>query len=256
MVFADRKLKLREIADTLKISEGSLFAILYKHLSMRKLCSKWVPRLLTVDQKQKRVDDSEPCLELFQRNKKDYFMRCVTMDETWTERGLGTLVAARSARHLLWLMDGRLFVSGVEGPSCEIAASQRLKQKTRPTHGSFSATNKAQVVEVLSPERVARNLTWTVGLSLSRARAPKLPKQATDRPCVKMSGAPTARQPEAHSPFRQDSSLHSRVKSAVSWMDSKGWKSSKATKNSTVGWQGYGIRILERAWYFVYRLSW
>ena len=101
MVFADRKLKLREIADTLKISEGSLFAILYKHLSMRKLCSKWVPRLLTVDQKQKRVDDSEPCLELFQRNKKDYFMRCVTMDETWTERGLGTLVAARSARHLL-----------------------------------------------------------------------------------------------------------------------------------------------------------
>jgi histone-lysine N-methyltransferase SETMAR len=83
MVLADRKLKLREIADTLKISEGSVFTILHEHLSMRKLCSKWVPRLLTVDQKQQRVDDSERCLELFQRNKKNFFMRYVTMDETW-----------------------------------------------------------------------------------------------------------------------------------------------------------------------------
>ena len=91
--------------------------------------------------------------------------------------------------------------SGEEGPSREIAASRRLKQKTRPNDGSFSTTNKVQVVEVPSPERVARNLTWTVGLSLSRARAPKLPKQATDRPCVKVSGASIARQPESPFPF-------------------------------------------------------
>ena len=37
MVWADRKLKLREITDTLKISEGSVFMILHKHLCMRKL---------------------------------------------------------------------------------------------------------------------------------------------------------------------------------------------------------------------------
>ena len=52
MVLADRNLKLYEIADTLNISEGSVFTILHDHLSMRKLCSKWVPRMLTVDQKQ------------------------------------------------------------------------------------------------------------------------------------------------------------------------------------------------------------
>ena len=119
----------------------------------------------------------------------------------YTERGLGSLVAARLACHSTWQMDGRLPVSGVEGPSREIAASRRLKQKIRPTLGSFSTTNKVQVVEVLSPERVARNLTWTVGLSLSRARAPKLPKRATDRPCVKVSSAPIARQPESPFPF-------------------------------------------------------
>ena len=47
MVLVDRRLKLREIGDTLKISEGSLFTIWYEHSSMRKLCSKYVPRLLS-----------------------------------------------------------------------------------------------------------------------------------------------------------------------------------------------------------------
>ena len=51
IVLGDRKLKLREIADTLKISEGSVFTILHESLGMRKLFSKWVPRLLTLVQK-------------------------------------------------------------------------------------------------------------------------------------------------------------------------------------------------------------
>jgi len=50
LVLSDRKLKLDDIADIVKISKGSVFTILHDHLSMRKLCSKWVPRLLTVDQ--------------------------------------------------------------------------------------------------------------------------------------------------------------------------------------------------------------
>ena len=69
IVFENRKLKLHEIADTLKISYGSV--------------SKWVPRLLTVDQKRQRVVDSERCLELFRRNKPNFLCRCVTMAETW-----------------------------------------------------------------------------------------------------------------------------------------------------------------------------
>ena len=47
---ADCNLKLREIAE-MKISEGSVFTILHEHLLMRKLCSKWMLNLLTVDQK-------------------------------------------------------------------------------------------------------------------------------------------------------------------------------------------------------------
>ena len=69
---ADFKLKLREIAEELKISGGSIFTILHENLSMRKLCSKWVLCLLTVDQKQQCVNDSERCLQLFQRNQNEF----------------------------------------------------------------------------------------------------------------------------------------------------------------------------------------
>ena len=55
LILGGRKLKLREIADILKISEGSVFTILHEYLEMRKLFSKWVLRLPTPDQKQQRV---------------------------------------------------------------------------------------------------------------------------------------------------------------------------------------------------------
>lgn len=73
MISKDRKVKLRQIGDTLKISEGNEYTILHKHLFMRKLVSKWVWRLRTVHQKQQRADDSDRCLELFIRNKHDFF---------------------------------------------------------------------------------------------------------------------------------------------------------------------------------------
>ena len=84
-VFENRKLKFREITDILKISYGSIYAILHEHLSMRELFSQWVPRLLTVDQTRQRVVDSERCLELLRRNKPNFLRRYVTMDETWID---------------------------------------------------------------------------------------------------------------------------------------------------------------------------
>ena len=83
LVLANHKLKLPEIAEELKISEGSVFTILHEHLSMRKLCSKWMPCLFTVDQKQQCMKDSEHSLQLFQCNKKEFLCKYVTMDETW-----------------------------------------------------------------------------------------------------------------------------------------------------------------------------
>ena len=83
LILANCKLKLHEKAEELKISESSVFTILHEYLSMRKLCSKWVLRLLTVDQKQQCIDDLEHCLQLFQCKKKEFLCKYVTMDETW-----------------------------------------------------------------------------------------------------------------------------------------------------------------------------
>ena len=83
IVMGDRKLKVREIAKMVNISIGSASTILNEKLIMKKVFSKWVSRLLTMEQKQQRVDDSESCLSLFTRNKQDFLRRYVTMDETW-----------------------------------------------------------------------------------------------------------------------------------------------------------------------------
>ena len=94
LVLAVCKFKLHEIAKELKISEGSIFTILHEHLSMRKLCSKWVLRLLTVDQKQ-YVDNSECCFQLFQHNKKEFLHKYVTMDETWITTSLQSQIGSQ-----------------------------------------------------------------------------------------------------------------------------------------------------------------
>ena len=50
---------------------------------MRKLSARWVPRLLTVDQKRVRMNISNALLAQFRRNKSEFWRRLITVDETW-----------------------------------------------------------------------------------------------------------------------------------------------------------------------------
>ena len=83
MVLDDRRIKVREIAETIGISKECVGYILHEELDMKKLCARWVPRLLTADRKRTRVKISEQCLEHFNKNKTDFVRRFITMDETW-----------------------------------------------------------------------------------------------------------------------------------------------------------------------------
>lgn len=83
IVLDDRRLKVREIADMVGISKSAVHRILTENLEMKKLCARWVPRLLTAEQKQRREDVSNECLSKFRRNKTEFLRRFVTMDETW-----------------------------------------------------------------------------------------------------------------------------------------------------------------------------
>jgi len=81
LVLADRRLKIREIAGTVGISKDRVGHILHEILGMRKLSARWVPRLLTPDNKRNRESTSEQCLTLFKRNPKEFLRRFVTVDE-------------------------------------------------------------------------------------------------------------------------------------------------------------------------------
>jgi len=83
LVLADRRLKIREIAETVGISKYRVGHILHEILGIRKLSARWVPRLLTPDNKRNRETTSERCLTLFKRNTKEFLRRLVTVDETW-----------------------------------------------------------------------------------------------------------------------------------------------------------------------------
>ena len=73
MVLDDRRLKVREIVEAIGISHGSVVSILKDHLGMKKLSTRWVPRMLTIDHKQNRGKD-------------EFLRRFVTVDETWIHR--------------------------------------------------------------------------------------------------------------------------------------------------------------------------
>jgi histone-lysine N-methyltransferase SETMAR len=72
MILDDRRMKLRETAETTGISKERVAYILHEELDMKKLCARWVPRLLTAYQKRTRMKNCEQCLEHFNKNKTNF----------------------------------------------------------------------------------------------------------------------------------------------------------------------------------------
>ena len=68
IVSNDPKGKVYEIAEIVSISTERVVKILHTHLCIRKLCSRCVPRLLTIDQKRIRVTTSKQNLAYLNRN--------------------------------------------------------------------------------------------------------------------------------------------------------------------------------------------
>lgn len=136
MVLNDRKLKVREIAEAMNMSSERVYNILHEHLHMKKLLARWVPRVLTAEQKENRVIASELGLKMFERNPTDFLSRLVTMDETWihhytpeskqqasywvgpresrAKRALTQQTAGKVLASVFWDADGIIFVDYLE----------------------------------------------------------------------------------------------------------------------------------------------
>ncbi|KAM3914022.1 histone-lysine N-methyltransferase SETMAR-like [Leptodactylus fuscus] len=83
VVLADKRVTIRHVARVTGISYGSIQRILTNELHMRKVSARWVPRMLTDEQKKKRVDISRANLKKFQADQENFLSRFVTMDKTW-----------------------------------------------------------------------------------------------------------------------------------------------------------------------------
>jgi len=83
MVLEDQRMNVHEIAETIGISKECIGYILHEELDTKKLCAKWVPRLLTADQQHTRMKIFEQFLVRFNKNKTDFVCRFITVDESW-----------------------------------------------------------------------------------------------------------------------------------------------------------------------------
>ena len=78
----DRCLTIDEVSMLVGINHGTCHKILTEDLKMRRVTSKFVPRLLSVDQKQQQLD---VCLDLKENaaNDPSFLSNVSTGDKTW-----------------------------------------------------------------------------------------------------------------------------------------------------------------------------
>lgn len=83
LVLKDRRYNVRFIAQEVGLPKSTVHEILKQSLGLSKVCQRWVPRILTTDQKELRVQHSRQLLALYERDPKNFLSRFVTVDETW-----------------------------------------------------------------------------------------------------------------------------------------------------------------------------
>ena len=83
MVQQDARSSVKDIASCTGISEGSVQTILKKRLDLRKVCARWVPHLLTEEQKTQRLKCARELLKTYKGCNSRAISNLLTGDETW-----------------------------------------------------------------------------------------------------------------------------------------------------------------------------
>ena len=83
IIEGDARFTVRDIARKVGISLSTVHLILKKHLKVRKISTRWVPHLLTDEQKRQRVKVAKKLHQMFPKYDKKQFANVVTGDETW-----------------------------------------------------------------------------------------------------------------------------------------------------------------------------
>lgn len=80
----DRRVKLSELSKQFpEISRSLLYEIVTDHLNYRKICSRWVPKMLTDQHKTNRMGSALSFLTRYEQQGDAFLDQIVTGDETW-----------------------------------------------------------------------------------------------------------------------------------------------------------------------------
>ncbi|PNF26463.1 hypothetical protein B7P43_G15372 [Cryptotermes secundus] len=82
LIMEDRRLAFREVADEVGISRGSANTILTEDLGMRRVAAKFVPKLLSPEQQQLRLEVAQDMLECANRDP-EFLKTVIIGDESW-----------------------------------------------------------------------------------------------------------------------------------------------------------------------------
>lgn len=121
MLTDNRRCTVSEMVTNLGLTRGTVHRILKTHLELSKLSARWVPRLLTFDQKIRRKECSQENLQLIREEGDDFWARLITTDETW----LPFFTPDTKEGSKEWLKKG---------------ATPPLKAKTSPMHRKIMMT--------------------------------------------------------------------------------------------------------------------
>ena len=79
----DRRITVAEIATSTGLSTSTVKRIIKNDLGLNKVSARWVPKMLSEEQKLRRVQISKRLLDMYFEDEENFISRFVTMDETW-----------------------------------------------------------------------------------------------------------------------------------------------------------------------------
>ena len=74
VINGDRRLTVREVADKCVISKTTVHEILIQELHMNRICTRWVPRMLSEENMPNRTEASIRFLRKFSHNEQDFWI--------------------------------------------------------------------------------------------------------------------------------------------------------------------------------------
>lgn len=83
LILENNRLTKKQLAEIVNISTESVLRILHEKLGMNKVSCRWVPKMLTVENKRQRLLAANEFLDRCKVDPENIFHRIITCDETW-----------------------------------------------------------------------------------------------------------------------------------------------------------------------------